>query len=93
MAIADEEALTLPLKAQITIGKKIFTVVRFEDMNGLRVPVLEDAAGERLSCILYVAHIAHLYFPPAPAPAPEEAPETPEAVGSTDAPDEPFELS
>lgn len=71
MAISDEEALGLKLGAQVSMGKKIFTCQGHQTINGLREPIMVADNGEKLSCVLYVAHILHHYV--APPPKPEES--------------------
>ncbi|MBI6727325.1 hypothetical protein RYA05_06165 [Pseudomonas syringae pv. actinidiae] len=66
MPLTDDEALGLKLNQQVAMGKRIFTVVRHETISGFKEPVLVDQKGERLSCVLYVAHILNHYTPPAP---------------------------
>lgn len=68
MPLTDDEALGLKLNQQVAMGKRIFTVVRHETISGFKEPVLVDQKGERLSSVLYVAHILNHYTPPPPKP-------------------------
>jgi hypothetical protein len=80
MAIPDDEALALPVGAQVSMGKRIFTCVRRETIDGLKQPVLIDEKGDRLSCVLYVTHILHHHVPVKPVVSTTEPAESPELV-------------
>lgn len=66
MPLTDEEALGLKLNQQVAMGKRIFTVARYENISGFKEPVLIDEKGERISSVLFVAHILNYYTPPLP---------------------------
>lgn len=66
MSLTDEEVLGLKINQQVAMGKRIFKVVRFENISGFKEPVLVDEKGERLSSVLFVAHILNHYAPPSP---------------------------
>jgi hypothetical protein len=66
MAISDDEALALKVGEWVSMGKHLYRCERRETIDGLNQPVMVNDKGERLSCILYVAHILNRYTPPAP---------------------------